>query len=101
MKRAAVPLATALGAIALNVLAALAAPGAAAAEFKLVLLARADDPRLERARVERAAPGHPQGPAADAVQMALRDSARALEAAKAALALQIVEVADAEAARAA
>ena len=101
MKRAALQRATALGAVALNVLAALAAPGAAAAEFKLVLLARADDPRLERARVERAAPGHPQGPAADAVQMALRDSARALEAAKAALALQIVEVADAEAARAA
>lgn len=74
---------------------------AAAATFKVTLLAPADDPRLERARVERAVPGHPTGPAADALQLALKDAVLPLEAAGAKIELQVVEVADAAAAKAA
>lgn len=82
--------------------ALLAAAGAAqAAAFKAVLLVRADDPRLERGRVERAYLGHPGGPLADAVQVAIKESAFELEAAGASLAVETVPVADAAAARAA
>jgi ABC transporter substrate binding protein (PQQ-dependent alcohol dehydrogenase system) len=79
----------------------LAALPAAAATFKVTLLAPADDPRLERARVERAAPGHATGPALDGLQVALKEAALPLEAAGAKLELAVVEVADAAAARAA
>lgn len=78
-----------------------AALPAAAATFKVTLLAPADDPRLERARVERAVPGHATGPAADALQVALKEATLPLDAAGAALELQVVEVADAAAAKAA
>lgn len=78
----------------------LAAAGPAlAASFKLTLLVPADDPRLARARVERAVPGHPQGPAADALQVALKEGALQLDAAGTKLELQVLEVADATAAR--
>jgi ABC transporter substrate binding protein (PQQ-dependent alcohol dehydrogenase system) len=79
----------------------LAALPAAAATYKVTLLAPADDPRLERARVERAVPGHPTGPAADALQVALKEAALPLDAVGAKLELTVVEVADAAAARAA
>jgi ABC transporter substrate binding protein (PQQ-dependent alcohol dehydrogenase system) len=72
-----------------------------AATFKAVLLLPADDPRLARDRLERAVPGQPTGPAADALQVALKEGAVELEAAGAKLELQVVEVADAPAARAA
>jgi ABC transporter substrate binding protein (PQQ-dependent alcohol dehydrogenase system) len=80
--------------------AALAGP-AAAATFKVTLLMPADDPRLERSRLERAALGHPGGPAVEALQVALKEGAVELDAAGAKIELDAVEVADAAAARAA
>ena len=74
---------------------------ASAIDFKLTLLVPADDARLTRARIERAAPGHPTGPAADAVKVALSEGNRELVGSGAKLELMVVEVADAAAARAA
>lgn len=77
----------------------LAAGGAQAAAFKLTLLVPADDPRLERNRVERAYLGHPGGPAADALQVAIKEARFELDAAGVTLALETVPVASAVAAR--
>jgi ABC transporter substrate binding protein (PQQ-dependent alcohol dehydrogenase system) len=85
--------------IAFTPLAARAAPPPT--PWRVVLLAPADDPRLERAQVERAVPGHALGPAADAVRLALQESRFPLDAAGAAIELQTVDVADAAAAQAA
>jgi ABC transporter substrate binding protein (PQQ-dependent alcohol dehydrogenase system) len=74
---------------------------AAAANFKVTLLAPADDPRLERTRIERAALGHPAGPALDALKVALAEGRFELDAAGATLQLTQVEVSDAAAASAA
>lgn len=80
----------------------LALPAAAqAAAFKAVLIVPADDPRLERARLERAMPGHPTGPAADALTVAVKEGRLELEVAGASLAVETVEVTDAAATRAA
>ena len=80
---------------------ALAAAGASAAPLRITLLQPDDDPRLQRNRVERAYFGHPTGPAQDGLALALKDSALELDAAGASLALDVVPVASAEAARAA
>lgn len=66
---------------------------------RIVLLVPADDPRLDRSRLERAMPGHPSGPAADAVRMALQDADPLLRQAQLKINLEVVEVADAVAAR--
>lgn len=76
-----------------------AALPAAASSFKVTLLAPADDARLERSRVERAVLGHPLGPAADALRVALQEGALPLDVAGARIELEVVEVADAGAAR--
>jgi ABC transporter substrate binding protein (PQQ-dependent alcohol dehydrogenase system) len=78
---------------------ALAACGAQAAPFKATLIVPTDDARLERSRVERGLLGHPGGPAADGVQLALAESKFELQAAGAAVELAVVEAADAAAAR--
>jgi ABC transporter substrate binding protein (PQQ-dependent alcohol dehydrogenase system) len=70
-----------------------------AAAFKATLIERADDPRFERNRVERAYLGHAGGPAGDGVQLALQDAQFELDAAGASVALERVAVADAPAAR--
>lgn len=80
---------------------ALVAPSVLAATLRVTLLVPADDPRLERSRIERAAPSHPQGPTEDALRLALKDAALPLEAAGVALTLDVAEVADAAAAKAA
>ena len=72
-----------------------------AASFKATLLVPADDPRLERSRLERGVIGHPGGPAADALKVAVSEGELELDAAGAKLALEVIEVADAAAARAA
>ncbi|MCW5659881.1 MAG: branched-chain amino acid ABC transporter substrate-binding protein [Burkholderiaceae bacterium] len=77
------------------------AVAAQAAAFKAVLLVPADDARLQRSALERAALGHPTGPAADALKVALDDGQVELEAAGATLSFQTVPVADAAAAKAA
>ena len=79
----------------------MAAATVAAAPFKVTLLVPADDTRLERARLERAAPGHPSGPPADALKVALAEGQAELDAAGSTLTLQVLTVADAAAARSA
>lgn len=79
----------------------LAAAPACAATFKVTLLVPEDDPRLERARVERAVLGHPGGPVTDALKVALDEGQLELDAAGAKLDLQVLEVTDLAAARAA
>jgi ABC transporter substrate binding protein (PQQ-dependent alcohol dehydrogenase system) len=82
--------------------AALLAAGAAqAAPYKVTLLLRADDPRLERNRVERAYLGQPGGPAGDGLAVAIKEASFELDAAGTSLAVDTVPVADAAAARAA
>ena len=83
------------------VVLALAGAGvlAQAATFKVTLLQPADDARLERSRLERAYLGHPGGPAADGLQVALKEAKFELEAAGVALVLDTVPVASAAAAR--
>jgi len=83
-------------------LLALAGAGAASATtFKLVLIARDGDPRLERSQLERAYLGHPGGPAVDGLAVALNESRLQLEAAGAQWALTTIQAASADAARAA
>lgn len=79
----------------------LAALPAAAATFKVTLLAPADDARLDRNRVERGFLNQPGGPAADGVKVAIDEGQFELDAAGAKLELSVVEVADATAAKAA
>ena len=82
------------------VLVLLSAP-ALAATLKATLLVPADDPRLERTRVERAYLGHPGGPAADGVQMALDESQFELDAAQSSVAVSTQPAASLDAARSA
>jgi ABC transporter substrate binding protein (PQQ-dependent alcohol dehydrogenase system) len=82
------------------VLVLLSAP-ALAATLKATLLVPADDPRLERTRVERAYLGHPGGPASDGVQMALDESQFELDAAQAGVAVSTQAAASLDAARSA
>ncbi|MDR6855104.1 branched-chain amino acid ABC transporter substrate-binding protein [Variovorax guangxiensis] len=82
--------------------ALLAAPVPAAAEvLKATLIAPADDPRMERSRIERAYLGHPGGPLADGVALAIDEAKFELEAAGAEVALASAPAASVEAARAA
>ncbi len=83
----------------LAALALAATAGAAAAGFSATLLVRDDDPRRERARVERAYLGHPGGPAGDGLAIAVKEARLELDADGATLALQTVAVASAAAAR--
>jgi ABC transporter substrate binding protein (PQQ-dependent alcohol dehydrogenase system) len=76
-------------------------PVAAAATLKATLIVPADDPRLERSRLERAYLGHTGGPATDGLQVALDEGKFELEAAGAAVTLSVVNAATPEAARAA
>lgn len=82
------------------VLVLLSAP-ALAATLKATLLVPADDPRLERTRVERAYLGHPGGPASDGVQMALEESQFELDAAQTGVAVSTQPAASLDAARSA
>lgn len=88
-------------AAAAGLLSLLAPAAAMAATFKVTLLTPAVDPRLERARIERAAPGHATGPVADALKVALAEGQFELEGAGARLELTVQPVADAAGARAA
>jgi ABC transporter substrate binding protein (PQQ-dependent alcohol dehydrogenase system) len=72
---------------------------AQAAAFKATLLVRDDDPRLARNRVERLYPGQPGGPAADGIKVALDEARFELEAAGASVSVDVVPVANAQAAR--
>lgn len=92
---------TAATALVLTAAAALSATLATAASFRLTLLVQADDPRLTRSRLERAAIGHPSGPVADALRVALAENRLELDTAGAKLELEVLEAADVAAAKAA
>jgi ABC transporter substrate binding protein (PQQ-dependent alcohol dehydrogenase system) len=79
----------------------LAAGTTRAATLKATLISPEDDPRLERTRLERAYLGHPGGPAADGVQVALDEGGFELEAAGSAVTLSAATARSAETARAA
>lgn len=74
---------------------------AQAATLKATLISPESDPRLDRTRVERAYLGHPGGPAAEGVQVALDEGGFELEAAGAAVALAPATASSLESARAA
>lgn len=74
---------------------------AQAAVLKATLLLPADDPRLERTRVERAYLGHPGGPAGDGLALAIEESQFELEAAQTGVALTTPPAASLDAAKAA
>jgi ABC transporter substrate binding protein (PQQ-dependent alcohol dehydrogenase system) len=84
----------------LAALLAAAAP-AAAAVLKATLITPADDARMERSRLERAYLGHPGGPLADGVALAIDEASFELEAAGAGVALASAPAASIDAARAA
>jgi ABC transporter substrate binding protein (PQQ-dependent alcohol dehydrogenase system) len=84
-------------------LPATAATTAAAAPIIIGLLQRDADARLDERRVALAYPGHPGGPASQAVELALKESAFALDAAGVAVRLETASAAtpaDAQAAAA-
>jgi ABC transporter substrate binding protein (PQQ-dependent alcohol dehydrogenase system) len=85
---------------ALLAAALLACMAAQAASWRVTLLVPAGDERLSRARLERGALGHPGGPVADALKIAVTEGQSELpDGSK--LTLDVVEVADAAAAGAA
>ncbi len=79
---------------------AVAAP-VGAAVLKATLIIPADDARMERSRLERAYLGHPGGPVADGLELAVEEAAFELEAAGAQVALASAPAASIDAARAA
>ncbi|EHR69980.1 ABC-type branched-chain amino acid transport system, periplasmic component [Burkholderiales bacterium JOSHI_001] len=79
--------------------ALLLATAAQALPYKATLLVREDDPRLARNRVERAYFGHPTGPAADGLDVAVKETALELDAAGSSLKVDVVPVASAAAAK--
>ena len=72
-----------------------------AAALKVTLIAPADDPRLERTRVERAYLGHPGGPAEQGLKVALDEARFELGASKTAVVLDVQHAESRNAARAA
>ncbi|MEY8879178.1 MAG: branched-chain amino acid ABC transporter substrate-binding protein [Leptothrix sp. (in: b-proteobacteria)] len=77
----------------------LMAASAQAAPFKVTLLQMADDPRLDKTRVERAYLGQPGGSAADAIQVAIKEASFELDASGTGVTLEAVSVASAAAAK--
>jgi ABC transporter substrate binding protein (PQQ-dependent alcohol dehydrogenase system) len=78
-----------------------AAAPADAAVLKATLITPADDPRMERSRLERAYLGHPGGPVGDGLELAVEEARFELEAAGAEVALASAPAASIDAARAA
>jgi ABC transporter substrate binding protein (PQQ-dependent alcohol dehydrogenase system) len=82
-------------------LAALLGSAAQALTWKITLLEQADNPELDRTRLERAYLGHPGGSPSEGVALALDEAEFELKAAKVDVRLDIVPVAGPEEARAA
>ncbi len=80
---------------------ALAPSCAVGATLKATLIAPADDPRLERTRIERAYFGHPGGPAEHGLKLGLDEARFELDAGKTAVALDVKGADTRDAARAA
>jgi ABC transporter substrate binding protein (PQQ-dependent alcohol dehydrogenase system) len=77
------------------------APRVQAATLKATLITPADDPRMERSRLERAYLGHPGGPLIDGLQVAIEESRFELDAAGAGVSINEAPAASLDAARAA
>jgi ABC transporter substrate binding protein (PQQ-dependent alcohol dehydrogenase system) len=73
---------------------------AKAANWNVTLIEQANNPKLDRQRVERAYLGHPLGGANEAIAMALDDAQFELEAAKATITLKPEQVSNVESAKA-
>ncbi len=74
---------------------------ARAANWNVVLIEQANNPQLERRRVELAYLGHPTGAASEAIAMALDEAQFELEATKTSITLKSEQVSGVEAAKAA
>jgi ABC transporter substrate binding protein (PQQ-dependent alcohol dehydrogenase system) len=74
---------------------------AQAANWNVALIEQANNPQLERNRVERAYMGHPTGVAAEAIAMALDEAQFELEASKTTITLKPEQASSVEAAKAA
>ena len=72
---------------------------AQAANWNVTLIEQANNPKLDKQRVERAYLGHPLGGAGEAIAMALDDAQFELEAAKTTITLKQEQVINAEAAK--
>lgn len=72
---------------------------AQAANWNVALIEQANNPQLERNRVERAYMGHPTGVAAEAIAMALDEAQFELEAAKTTITFKPEQVSSVEAAK--
>jgi ABC transporter substrate binding protein (PQQ-dependent alcohol dehydrogenase system) len=72
---------------------------AKAANWNVTLIEQANNPKLDRQRVERAYLGHPLGGAGEAIAMALDDAQFELEAAKTTISLKQEQVITVEAAK--
>jgi hypothetical protein len=70
-----------------------------AASHTVTLLMVEEDPRLDRSRIERGYLGHPGGPAADGLDVALREAQLELQAAGTGVGVARVRVGSAQAAR--
>ncbi len=90
---------TPLVALSLAAASALLVLPARAATLKATLIGLADDPRLERTRLERAYLGHPGGALTDAVAMAVEESQFELESLGAAVNVNHATAASLDAAR--
>ena len=86
--------------LALNALLVLT-ESARAANWNVPLIEQANNPKLERHRVERAYMGHPTGAASEAVAMALDEAQFELEASKTTITFKPEQVSSVEAAKAA
>jgi ABC transporter substrate binding protein (PQQ-dependent alcohol dehydrogenase system) len=84
---------------ALNLLGWMAA--AQAVDWRVVVLSQANNPALDRSRVERGYLGHSTGTAIDALSMAIDDARFELDAARTDVKIEMQEVATLDAARAA
>ncbi len=72
-----------------------------AANWNVTLIEQANNPKLDKQRVERAYLGHPLGGAGEAMAMALDDAQFELEAAKTTITVKLEQVSNAETAKAA
>ena len=82
-----------------GVVSLLVCAAAQATVWNVTLIERADDTRLDRARLERAYLGHPGGSAADALAVAMDEAQFELDASKSSVKLKTEPVASIDAAR--
>ena len=90
-----------LKAVLLGVLSLMSCVAAQSGALKAVLIEQADNPQLDRTRIERAYLGHPGGSAADGLNVALDEAQFELDSEKASVKFSTEAAANLDAARAA